>query len=427
MRWITQTLKKREIYKLYTITISGVVILNRPKIINFLSSVEGFSRLYHLINMDTELSRSIQSLDPHFQPFVHYLLEQSCEITLTNESLQISEPCSGCYPKVTMEGIRYDRFKLNIPYAQQQLTWEIIFDSANWKEPPDFIFDAEDDDFFPPMEQINSLICWDWKNKESLAAAVTELLELYKDYQLERASTNSTLQRHLRSLLAENPKELQIVINRTEHNFGTVNVLMKLEVNFSNLPPYLQEGNPGKGTAVLYVWFPNPESSSVKSQLYLSPTVESAFGGSSKLHIPVFQQGILLGEYFALINQLLAKQVSLISDCFQKKQKFTSGLLAYFVKSVIEYDVNKIVLLLEWNDFFFTFTVELPQYFPTEPPVYIFKSVYHNQNKKPYTERHTEFPYSPRWSGVEMAKRTSAFIWENIKNFQTASVNNSDR
>ncbi|XP_005106824.1 BRISC and BRCA1-A complex member 2 [Aplysia californica] len=372
----------------------------------------------------------LQSFDPRIQPYLECLLQDNSKITLTGDFLEITNPFSGVLTSVRKNETKYDRFKLRIPYANQVLTWEIIFDVTNVKEPPDIIFDADDDNFHPPMERINSLVCWDWRNKESLAALISELLELYKEYQLERVGQNKTLQRHFTSLMSQNVEAMQIIVNRAERGLGTVNVVAKLDVDFSELPPYLIQENPGVDMAALHVCFPYPESTNIQSQLYLSPAVENAFGGSGSLRIPVFQPGILLGEYFLNMKQLLKKQIKVISEGLEKRKDYIAAFLAHFGRSVLEYDAqhfSKIVLLLEWNDFFFTFTAELPLYFPVEHPTFILKSVYHYQNRQPYFERYTDFPYSPRWSGMEMARRASAFILDQIRSFQRASVNNSDK
>ncbi|KAK0052201.1 BRCA1-A complex subunit BRE [Biomphalaria pfeifferi] len=376
--------------------------------------------------MDLE-SKLILSFNPCFRHFIQYLLDKSSDLSFMNDPLKIVDACSGSQSLNMTENA--DRLKLRIPYAQQVLIWEVIFDVNNWKEPPDFIFD-DADDFYPPLDKINSFILWDWKNQESLAAVVAELLELYKEHHLERAGTNINLQRHFRSLLAESPRDLQVIVNKNEKGLSTVNVLVKLEVTFESLPPYLQQGKPGPHSAVLHAYLSNPDASYIKTQLFLSPAVENAFGGPTSLHIPAFQQGVLLGEYLVLIKQLLVNQILLVTKYYEKRKDFILAFVNHFGKSVLEYDVeafNKIVLLFEWNDFFFTFTVELPFHFPDDRPTFFFKSIYHNQNKKPYTEKHTHFPYSPRWSGNEMAKRTSDFILSHIKAFQMASVNNSDR
>lgn len=381
--------------------------------------------------MIPETGEVLKKFDILIQPYLEcLLLHPNDQINLTSDPLRITDYFAGCLYSSTKDQPKCDRFTLKIPYAQQILSWQVIFDTSNLKEPPDFVFDAEDCDFHPPLSEINSLVCWDWQNHESLAAVIAELLEHYRDYQLERASSDLTLQRHVRSLLAQNPHHMQIIVNKAERGLGTLNCLVKVTVDFSKIPTYLVPENPGEDCAILHVCIPYPESSNIQAQLYLSPSVENAFGGAAKLRIPAFQSGMLMGDYFANVKGLLENQTKVISEGFEKRKDYIAAFLSHFGKSVLEYDMQsftKITLLWEWNDFFFTFSVELPLYFPLDQPTFILKSVYHNQNKKPYTEKYSDFPYSPRWSGNEMAKRASSFVLSTIKDFQKASVNHSDK
>ncbi|GFN94506.1 Brca1-a complex subunit bre-like [Plakobranchus ocellatus] len=483
----------------------------------------------------------LKKFDFLIRPYLDCLLSRTNdEINLTSDAVRVTDCCSGCLYSNPKDPQKCDRFTLKIPYAQQILSWQVIFNASDMKEPPDFIFDAEDYDFHPPLAEINSLVCWDWQNRESLVAVITELLEHYQAYQLDRASSSPTLQRHLKSLIAQRPQHLQLIVNRGERSLGTLNCLMRVDADFSKIPPYLVQGNPGQDGATLHICIPYPESSSIQAQLYLSPSVECALGGSSKLRIPGFQHGLLMGDYFSnvkallenqvrnqrllmgdyfsnvkslfenqvrnqrllmgdyfsnvkallenqvrnqrllmgdyfsnvkalfenqvrnqrllmgdyfsnvkalLENQvrnqrllmgdyfsnlkaLLENQVKLISEGFEKRKDYLAAFISHYGKSVLEYDMQsftKITLLWEWNDFFFTFTVELPLYFPSDQPTFILKSVYHCQNKRPYMEKFSDFPYSPRWSGNEMVKRASAFVLAKIKDFQMASVNHSDK
>ena len=50
--------------------------------------------------------------------------------------------------------------------------------------------------------------------------------------------------------------------------------------------------------------------------------------------------------------------------------------------------------------------VEIPSFFPKTQPVLTFQSIYHENKGKPYYEMFQDYPYSPRWSGLEMAERT---------------------
>jgi hypothetical protein len=77
-----------------------------------------------------------------------------------------------------------------------------------------------------------------------------------------------------------------------QNKYGPVNFLIKLNVDFSGIPPYLTkvssplvsplvwvslhdfQDNPGEDSAVLLVSFQNPEGGKVAPQLFLSPRVE---------------------------------------------------------------------------------------------------------------------------------------------------------
>ena len=52
------------------------------------------------------------------------------------------------------------------------------------------------------------------------------------------------------------------------------------------------------------------------------------------------------------------------------------------------------------------FPVSLSRYFPRDQPIMTFQSSYHlNRRNQLFQVTSTNYPYSPRWSGVEMAKR----------------------
>jgi len=374
---------------------------------------------------------SLRSFDPKVRPYLESLMENSSKFMLIDQCLKVTDPLSGLLPSNENQVPKYDRFKLRIPYAQQTITWEIIFDVAHWKEPPDFIFETDSSDFCPPLEKINSLVCWDWKDRDSLVNLLEELLILYTHYQLERAGVDEKLKNHMSSLTAMSPESLQVIINKSETgNIGTVNVIANLDVDFSKIPLAESFIPLACDCASLHVCFPFPGSSNLHSQLFLPPHVEKALGGSNSLRIQGFQRGMLLGDYFNAVTLQLKKQVDTLSDGLDIRKDFVSALLLQFPGSVLEYDSKKflkVVLLLEWNDFFFSLIVNLPKIFPLEPPSYTFKSVYHDQNSSPYTEEHDEIPWSPRWTSNEMARRASEYILGAIKNFQRMSVTSCDK
>lgn len=54
---------------------------------------------------------------------------------------------------------------------------------------------------------------------------------------------------------------------------------------------------------------------------------------------------------------------------------------------------------------YYNVLVELNKNFPQEAPAFFLQSIYHEKNNQPYEQLETGYPYSPRWSGDEMAER----------------------
>lgn len=322
-----------------------------------------------------------------------------------------------------------DRFKVLLPYAGQTLTWEVLFDKHNPEESPDFIFGSEDTDFSPDIADVKTLVDWDYHNPYALLLVIEELLILYKIHQERVIEAYTRLQFEYSSLIEQTDltsDDIETHTLRCESKVGPVSFLIRLPVDFSRIPPFLTKENPGEDSAILLISFQSPFSSKVTPQLYLSPKVEHALGGASNLRIPAFPTDGCLLDYVPNVSQLLSNKVDQVVANFEKRKEYIAAFLSHFGRSLIEYDADaftKISFLFEWNDFFFIFLVNLPQFFPQEQPEFSFQSIYHHDSKgKPFIESYNDYPYSPRWSGNEMAQRAKSFILNNISNFQKASV-----
>ncbi|XP_046579861.1 BRISC and BRCA1-A complex member 2-like [Haliotis rubra] len=324
-----------------------------------------------------------------------------------------------------------DRFKLIVPYAGQSITWEVLFDCNHPKDPPDFIFGPDDDEFCPNLEDLQCLHDWDYDDSRSLLEMVSELLEKYRLHQQTLIEKSSRLSFDFSSLMLQEeitPTDVEIMLSKNEHGkMGSVKFLVKLSIDFSKIPAYLTKDNPGEDSAMLLLSLPSPESSRVTPQLFLSPKVEHALGGSSSLRIPNFVSGTPLGDYVHKVCQLLKNKVDIVIQGHDKKKEYLASFLSLYGRSVLEYDMenfNKMSYLFEWNDFFFVIIIEMPLFFPKEQPVFTFQSIYHEHKGKPYTESYHDYPYSPRWSGTEMAERARSFILDTVGVFQRTSVQN---
>lgn len=375
--------------------------------------------------MDRIETGLLEYFAPKIRHFVEYAVTEG-ELGILPGTLRVFDASSGCPQHIDQR--RFDRFKMLVPFAGQSLTWEVIFDCNCPDEPPDFIFGPEDEDFFPQMDEIESLCSWDAARPESLLCLIKELLVFYNQRNICRVSTRQRLQQDLASLLQSThiqPDNLEIFVTGSESRPGPVYIVLKLQVDFSGIPAYLVQGNPGDDQAVLTFTYQSPESTRVTSEMHLSPKVENALGGASCLRIPTYSSNTLLGDYVSSVLQMLQSKVKQVVSGFEKRKEYVAAFLSHFGQSVLEVDLQtfkSMSFLFEWNDFFFTFSVMLPVYFPTDIPSFIFQSVYHEAKGRPYYEINNTFPYSPRWGANEMAARAKAFILDHISKFQRSSV-----
>ena len=206
---------------------------------------------------------------------------------------------------------------------------------------------------------------------------------------------------------------------------AAVNFLIRLKIDFSDLPPVQAEEDTGDTVALLLVTFYPPEGSRITPQLYLSPRVEKALGGSSSFHLPPFPAGNCLMDYVPVVVELLRERVKAMAVTFEKKKEFLASFIHKLGKALLEYDsssFSQASFLLECRDFYFVLHITLPMHFPKERPNYVLQSVYHSSFGKPYKSALEEYPYSPRWEPSEMVERACAFITSHIETFQRNSV-----
>uniref|UniRef100_A0A8C5DJ40 BRISC and BRCA1-A complex member 2 n=1 Tax=Gouania willdenowi TaxID=441366 RepID=A0A8C5DJ40_GOUWI len=289
--------------------------------------------------------------------------------------LRVTDLKTGC--SSLTPGPCCDRFKLHIPYAGETLKWDIIFNAQHPQLPPDFIF-GEDAEFLPEPSELPHLVHWDAENPESLLELVKEVLQQYHHYQCQRLRESSRLLFEYDSLLEEPSygRNMEVYAGRKNTWTGefSARFLLKLPVDFSNIPVYLLKDtalDPGEDVALLSVSFEDAEATQVFPKLYLSPSIE---------------------------------------------------------QGVVEYDAEgftKLTLLLMWKDFCFLVHVDLPLYFPRDQPTLTFQSVYHFTNSgQLYSQVQKSYPYSPRWDGNEMAKRAKAYFKTFVPQFQEGAFAN---
>ncbi|XP_038075430.1 BRISC and BRCA1-A complex member 2-like [Patiria miniata] len=362
-------------------------------------------------------------LDPQVGKYVDALLREN-NVGVCGGPLYVSDPKTGRHTIAKKHCC--DRFKIQIPYAGNTVTWQVIFDSMHPSDPPDFIFTDQDLGFMPEVEEIKSLVNWDAEDTKSLTLVIRELLGTYKEHQ--RKLLGDRLQFEYNSLL-ETGKFTDIEVyhsRKTARGPTIVNFLIRLPVDFSNIPEFLVKDNPGEDAAILLVSFQNQEATKVSPQLYLSPRVEHVLGGSASLRIPAFQNGGCLMDYVPNVCQLLENMVDQIVKGFQKRKEYISAFLSHYGRAILEYDAetfNRISLLLDHSDFYCILHISIPTFFPRDQPHFELQSIYNMTTYgKLISAIVKEYPYSPRWSGNEMAERARVFLDQWIPEFKRTSM-----
>lgn len=135
-------------------------------------------------------------------------------------------------------------------------------------------------------------------------------------------------------------------------------------------------------------------------------------------------------DYVPDVLQFLRNTVDQIVTGFERRKQFFDAMLQLHERSVLEYDTDtfiKISFLFERQNFHFIVHIKVPQFFPQDKPLLLFQSVYHCSNGKVITSNCREYPYSPRWSGKELAERTTNFILEHSAVFQRNSTRSGSR
>ncbi|XP_068684002.1 BRISC and BRCA1-A complex member 2-like [Montipora capricornis] len=324
-----------------------------------------------------------------------------------------------------------DRFKVLIPYAGRKLKWEVIFSQTQPDFPPDFIFGSQDLEFVPDIRELKSLENWDANDPQSLLKLIKELIGQYKEYQRKQVEHMPRINFEYTTLEADSkyPDFEVHVMKGQQASDIVVNFMIKLPVDLSDVPPYMIKECPGEDMACLFVSYASMNGDNVTPTLLLSPRVERAFGGSSSLRIPHWGgvHGCLL-EYLPLIQELFEAKVEQVCQAYQKRREYVAAFLSAFGSSILEYDAEgfmKLSLLFQVQGFFCIVHIELDRNFPQEAPAFYIQSIYHEKNNQPYEKLETGYPYSPRWSGDEMAERARSFLMETIPAFKESSLHNA--
>ncbi|CAL8293935.1 unnamed protein product, partial [Arctogadus glacialis] len=189
-------------------------------------------------NMSPEVA--LHRISPELRPLLCSVVRNGRVGLDATNFLRVTDLKTGC--TTLTPGPCCDRFKLHIPYAGETLKWDIIFNARYPDLPPDFIF-GEDAEFIPEPSELPHLVRWDAGDPECLLQLVKELIQQYHHYQCQRLRDSSRLLFEYDSLLEEPSygRNMEVYAGRKNSWTGefSARFLLKLPVDFSNIPVYL--------------------------------------------------------------------------------------------------------------------------------------------------------------------------------------------
>ena len=325
-----------------------------------------------------------------------------------------------------------DRFKLSIPYAKQNLTWNVFFDSECPEMGPDFIFN--DDAFLANMDvdsfstNVPSLANWNPNDGDALLNVLAELLSCYKQYQIQLLEKQDRLQLEYTMLMQVGevkPEDVEMILLPLASKPTEARFLVSLTVDVSEVPHRTRESK--TDMAILLVTFRGPDWNYITPQLHLSKSLENIFGGPNTLHLPYFSGNTSLADYVSDIKKSIAGKINSLVQSLERRRSFLAAMVAKLYGSVLEYDAINFTYVwhsLTKHNLNFISHIQLPPGFPRDPPIITLQSVYHfTEDGSLYTEVLKNCPYNQQAKPRNMAEKIVRHIFSSVDEF----FNNSAR
>ncbi|KAK2575710.1 hypothetical protein KPH14_012099 [Odynerus spinipes] len=337
-------------------------------------------KIFRADNMFNQQHLFLNSIDTYFEPLLNRVLSKD-KLGVGWGIIELDSISSSCGKK------KGDCFKLSIPYAGENLLWNVLFDSEYPELGPDFIFGDETFLMDPDIESLSthvpSLANWDYKNDNALLKVIIELLSYYKEHQVQLLKRQAERLNLEYSMLIHDmqisPKDIEVILLPVGTKPIEARFSIRLDIDFSQLPP-TRTNQSQNNAAMLLVTFRGQDWNCVIPNLYLSKSLEETFSEAASLHIPPILPNSYLTAYIPKVKKLITDKINTIIQCYESRKNFVSALLLLQRDCIIEYDAVEfydLTLLLEHRDFYFLVHFHLPQTFPKDKPIIKLQSVYH--------------------------------------------------
>ncbi|CAK9820896.1 NAD(P)H-hydrate epimerase [Anthophora plagiata] len=367
--------------------------------------------------------------DSYIQPLLNRVLSTD-KLGISCGTIELDSVSSSCGE------VKGDRFKLSIPYAKQNLTWNVFFDAQCPEMGPDFIFN--DSTFLADMDvdtlsaKVPSLAKWNPNDGNALLNVLMELLSCYKEHQIQLLEKQSRLQFEYNVLMRQPEVELEdveVILLPFSSKPTEARFLIKLSVDISQL-----QNRPCKSkndAAMLLVTFSGADWEHIALQLYFSKSLEEILSGASASHLPPFSPHQILIDYVLEIKAHIAESVNSIVQSLERRREYIAAFVALKHASCVEYDAinyTYVSNLLNNNNFYVLLHIVIPTGFPLEKPVVRLISVYHMIDQTvPYSEELENYPYNKKWKPDRMIKALCEFIMKKIGRFQYKTNQHTER
>ena len=339
------------------------------------------------------------------------------------QNIHIDKKCFGGAADIKEK--QCDNFEVSLNIATCNVKWNLIFDCFDLDSGPDFVFPQNElsEDFDPDYEQVKSLLNWNKNEPNALINVLKDLVEEYKNYQLEQLKKlNLQLYNQVLELMKSFNK-VEVFCSKKYHQNKQVTILVEFPMdiventisdsnknwNYSN--PMLQINFELKGPTV-----------SNNVYIHLPPHIEKVVNMS--LITPATMQGSndKIALYVTNMQEKCYSYLKLLCESKSRRKKFLKAVHELMKTKVIEYDSTnffKMSLLYSFEDFNFIVHLSMYKTFPKDAPLLTFESTYYcKEGGKLFQMVCKKYSYDMKWSADDMARKIKQVIEEKAPVFK---------